>query len=341
MSDTHDQPAPATPAELGHATGSAAPPPAGHDESPLQQNPLDDYDRMPIFRTGIAGVLMGLANLVPGVSGGTMVLVMGLYDEFVSSVADATRLRFTRRSFIFVAIMVMCAGAAIGGGAGVMKSLIGNHRSAMYALFIGMTLGGAPLLVRMLKPVKTSSMIGIAAGITLMAAIAWFNPGEPPDKEAIKAAGFVVQVDYSRDLVAGVLGIAAMVLPGISGAYMLLVMGRYEMILGAISEGKHWLLSGGSDGDIVGVLQVVVPVGIGVIIGLVGLSNLLKWLLHKYPDSTLGVLLGILLGSVIGIWPFGESSTAVDYAIGVALSLGGLAGTFALSQVGAGADTTA
>ena len=121
-----------------------------------------------------------------------------------------------------------------------------------------------------------------------------------------------------------------MVLPGISGAYMLLVIGRYEAILGAIAAARRWAFTGGSEGDLAW-LGVVIPVAIGVIVGVVALSNLLKWLLRRHKKPTLGFLMGVLLGSVVGIWPFESETTGSAYLAGGVLAALGFAVTFGLS----------
>ncbi len=312
----------------------------------------------PLVRTGIAGVLMGLANLVPGVSGGTMVLVMGLYDEFVTSVADVTRLRLTRRNVLFLGLLVGVVGITIASFSGVMKTLVTEHRSAMYALFIGMTLGGAPMLMRMIGRANDRAMIGFAAGLALMVVIAMTHQEKPARvKDAATAPGAVAaptaeaagavapgsyERSYARDVLAGALGMSAMVLPGVSGAYMLLILGRYVAILGAISDLKSYVTSGGSAGTLEA-LHVIIPVGIGAVLSLVLLSNFLKWALHHHEKLMLGLLLGILVGAVIGIWPFqqfgvAEGSppivyTAADYTLGAVICLAGFVGTVALSRV--------
>ena len=99
-----------------------------------------------------------------------------------------------------------------------------------------------------------------------------------------------------------------MVLPGVSGGYLLVLLGQYEPILGAIDQVKQALLaSGGPDvALLLGALTVVVPVGIGVLVGIVGVSNLIRWLLRHFSKPTLGALLGLLLGAVVGLWPFQE-----------------------------------
>ncbi len=284
----------------------------------------------------MAGFLMGLANLVPGVSGGTMILVSGLYDEFITAIANVTRFRLTRRNVTFLGLVGVGAIVAIVALAGTLSQAVTLHRSAMYALFIGLTLGGAPLLTRMIGRVSAPAVVGAIMGLGLMIVIA-MTSAERPDsvavKEALARGEFVVEANYARDLLAGALGMSAMVLPGISGAYMLLILHRYETILASISLAKRYALSGG-EGDVGIFLGVLVPTGIGAIVSLVLLSNILKWLLHHHEKATLGFLLGILFGSVVGIWPFDSSATTGDYALGLMLAGTGFVGTSLLARIG-------
>ncbi len=290
----------------------------------------------PLLRAGFAGLLMGLANLVPGVSGGTMVVIMGLYDEFISSVADVARLRFSRRGIIFLATLGGVAIVTIAVLAGTLSRAVTAYPSMMFSLFIGLTLGGAPVLIRMLSGNRRMAVFGGVVGVLMMAGIA-MTASEPVDKEAIKeavAAGtLVIQPAYGRDLAAGALGMSAMVLPGISGAYMLLILGRYETILAAIAAAKSYAISGGTDGDPITFLGVIVPTAIGSVLSLVLLSNFLKWMLVRHRTWMIGLLLGMLVGSVFCIWPFDPASTGSDYVFGGLLALAGFVGTASLSRI--------
>jgi len=107
-------------------------------------------------------------------------------------------------------------------------------------------------------------------------------------------------------LLSGLAAASAMILPGISGGYLLLLLGQYEPILGAVDELKLGLIgpAGFDLARIMASMNVVIPVGIGVVIGIVGVSNGLRWLLVRYEKATLGVLLGLLLGAVVGLYPF-------------------------------------
>ncbi len=293
------------------------------------------------MRLAVTGGLMGLAFLVPGVSGGTMVLVMGFYDDFVNSIADASRLRFSRRNAIFLAILLGVAGLSFMSCAGLMHGLVAHQRAAMYSLFVGLTLGGAPLMYRMTKPLNAKSMALVLVGFLMMIGIAATKSETPTrtDRLAETESGEIrIESAYGLDLLAGVLSVSAMVLPGISGAYMLLVIGRYEAILAAIAAARRWAFSGGSEGDLAW-LEVVIPVAIGVIVGVVTLSNLLKWLLRRHEKPTLGFLMGVLLGSVVGIWPFEGETTGSAYLSGGLLAAIGFAVTFGLSRRSASGTT--
>ncbi len=253
-----------------------------------------------VVRGGVGGVLMGLANLVPGISGGTMLLAAGIYPDFIDSVADVTTLRFHRKALVVLGTVVGTAGMAILLLAGVVRGLVIDHRWVMYSLFVGLTLGGAPLVWRLVRPATPAVFGGAGAGFFLMLLMAGAL-GAPPGGSG---SNFVILI------VAGVAGASAMILPGISGGYLLLLLGQYETILGAVDRVKIGLLGDSATGvsaDLsvaMGALDVVVPVGIGVVLGVVGVSNLLRWLLKKHEKPTLGVLLGLLLGAVVGLWPF-------------------------------------
>jgi putative membrane protein len=107
----------------------------------------------------------------------------------------------------------------------------------------------------------------------------------------------------------GLAASAAMILPGVSGGYLLLLLGQYESILGTIDQLKRGLLGDGAGAGsdfalVLGTLSVIIPLGIGIATGVAGVSNLLQWLLKRFEKATLGALLGLLFGAVVGLWPF-------------------------------------
>lgn len=310
----------------------------------------------------IGGVLMGLANLVPGISGGTMLLATGVYPSFISAIADVSTLRLRPRPLLVLATIGGAAVLAIGLLAGPTRTLVIEQRPLMYSFFIGLTLGGLPLVWKLARPATPGVWAGAAAAFVLMVIMSLGG-----------SAGGSAGASLPLLVLSGLAGASAMILPGISGGYLLLLLGQYEPILGAIDDLKEGLIgAAGFDLDrVLTSFEVVIPVGIGVVLGVVGVSNGLRWLLERHEKPTLGALLGLLLGAVVGLYPFqaevppkpgfaihGQpvpvealaevpredwplerfSPTAKDLATSAGALAGGLFLTLVIARVGAGRD---
>lgn len=268
---------------------------SGRLEARMTETPLAVF----LPRGLLGGVLMGLANLVPGISGGTMLLAAGVYPSFIHSIAELTRLRLQPRPFLVLATIGGAAAAAIGLLAGPTRDLVVEHRSLTYSFFIGLTLGGLPLVWRLARPFTRSVWVAACFAFVLMIVMAFGTNG----------AGGGGSRSIPLLVLSGVAGASAMILPGISGGYLLLLLGQYEAILGAIEHLKEGLVgAAGLDAiRIADALSVLVPVGIGAVVGVVVVSNVLRWLLARYEKPTLGLLIGLLLGAVVGLYPFQHS----------------------------------
>ena len=239
---------------------------------------------------------MGLANLVPGISGGTMLLATGIYPRFIEAVGEITTFRFRKVSLVTLAAVVAAAGLAVAGLAGPVKDLVVHQRWVMYSIFIGLTLGGVPVLWRLVGRPTPAVWIGGAAGFAGMGVLAL--------AQAAGAGGGLGQGGLGLMFLAGVAGASAMILPGVSGGYLLLLLGAYVPLLAGIENFVGALGAREVAAAVEIGLRVLVPVGLGVVVGIAGISNLLRWLLHRHEKATYGVLLGLLLGAVLGLWPF-------------------------------------
>jgi len=239
------------------------------------------------LRVVSGGVLMGLANVVPGVSGGTMILAMGLYDTFIDRVARLSTLRWSVKLFVFFAIFGVGLVVALVGGAKVAVTLVAEQRWIMYSLFIGLTLGGVPELLSQCRPAKATVWLGGLVGFALMATLAFVLKSAPVPQNLVSF--FLI----------GALAASSMILPGISGSTILLIFGFYEVVIGSLS-------SDALRENLTGSLLVIAPVGLGAAIGLALLSNVLKVCLEKYRLGSHGLLMGLLLGSLLVIIPFQE-----------------------------------
>ena len=276
---------------------------------------------------------MGLANLVPGISGGTMLLAVGIYPRFIEAVADTTRLRLRLQPLLLLSVVAAAGGLAILLLAGALRDLVVHQRWIMYSAFIGLTLGGAPLVWRLARPADRSFRGGTASGFAAMAALAIAQSG--PASEGLAGSGpFLLAV-------AGAAGAAAMILPGLSGAYLLLVLGQYEVILGAVDllfQG----LRGLDAADLLEAGAVLLPVLIGIALGATVISNAVRFALRRFRQATLGVLLGLLLGAVVGLWPFEASPPgAVQLGSAGVLAGAGFFLTWAVGRFGPGSTEPA
>ncbi|MEM7756141.1 MAG: DUF368 domain-containing protein [Planctomycetota bacterium] len=250
---------------------------------------------MVLARCGVGGGLMGLANLVPGISGGTMLVAAGVYERFIDAIGDVTRLRLKPASLAVLGVVVVAAVIAIGGLAGAVSVGLAEARWAMYSLFIGLTLGGVPIMLRLVRPMTGAAWAGAFGGVVIMLALVLL--------QTLEVGNTGGGTNPAMLFVGGVAGASAMILPGVSGAYLLLLLGQYEPIITAIKD----TVSAMKDADVAGVIAqfgVVIPVGLGVVAGIVVVSNALKFVLHRYEKATLGVLLGLLVAAPAGLYPF-------------------------------------
>ncbi len=242
---------------------------------------------------------MGLANLVPGISGGTMLLAVGIYPRFIDAIARVTRLRLALTPVTLLGVVVLSAMLSILLLAGAVKDLVVEHRWIMYSLFIGLTLGGLPVVWSMTRSFERPVIVGTLCGFIGMTALA-FAQAHGTSTAASEGGFFLF-------FVAGLLGASAMILPGVSGGYLLLVIGAYVPILSGIDAFRAGLSAGDSAAVMQVVVVVVLPVGLGVVVGVAAVSNLLRSALKRFEKLTLGVLIGLLLGAVVGLWPFQAS----------------------------------
>ncbi|MFT5526323.1 MAG: putative membrane protein [Pirellulaceae bacterium] len=254
------------------------------------------------------GVLMGGADVIPGVSGGTVALIVGIYERLVTAISriDSTSVQHLRkREFtqLFERVDLpllapLAIGIAIGVIAlgGVMNSLLVSPATRSYTLaaFFGMILASAILVARIIRS-KSSAETSLncfigAAGVTVALAISYSSPHHSGE------------LSYGYLFVCGLLAICAMILPGISGAYILLLLGTYEHLTEILKRLPR--------GDVdLGDLITVAVFGCGCVVGLLSFSRLLQRLLRDHKSATMSCLVGFMIGALREIWPFQRDLT--------------------------------
>jgi putative membrane protein len=234
---------------------------------------------------------MGAADVVPGVSGGTVALVLGIYERLVSNIHEgssvlgrllkgnpqAARDHLKRVEWLFLIPLLTGIGAAVLSLAHVIEVALADHPVPMGALFMGLVAASAVVAWRLLDHVTVARVV-----VMVVAAVATFfvlglTAGERQDASMVLV------------FAAGALAICAMILPGVSGSFLLLAIGMYEFVLGAVSDRE---------------LAVVAVFASGCVVGLAVFSSALNWTLAHHRDTVLAVLTGLMIGSLRVLWPW-------------------------------------
>ena len=243
------------------------------------------------------GMGMGAADVVPGVSGGTIAFITGIYEELINSIksinGNAVKLlfQFKFKEFWqavngnFLLALIFGIFLSFLSLAKLIKYFLSEQPILIWSFFFGLIVASAIVIARKITEWKLRTIIAMLIGIGIAYMVTVVTPAETP-------------TSYWFLFLSGALAICAMILPGISGAFILLLLGKYEYILNAISSFK---------------LDVVAVVGAGAVIGLLSFSNLLSWLLKKYHNMTIGLLSGFMIGSLNKVWPWKNTiSTFID-----------------------------
>ena len=222
-----------------------------------------------------------------------MLLATGVYRSLIEAVGQLCRLNITRRSLFPVVWIAIPAAVTIVSLAGTVSDLVQNHRPLAYATFIGLTLGGVPLLLRQLPKWTLGAKGGVVFGVMAMGGLAILE----------SVGGFATTSGWLMAALAGILGGASMILPGLSGGFVLLLLGQYVVILSAIDAFKDGIKLGSLDA-LMPPFQTLFPFGVGFALGIALTAFAMRTLLRHHESATTGVLLGLLLGAVLGLWPF-------------------------------------
>ncbi|MCA9032732.1 MAG: DUF368 domain-containing protein [Planctomycetaceae bacterium] len=248
------------------------------------------------------GLLMGGADVVPGVSGGTIALIVGIYDRLVTAVSrcDGTLFGLVTsgrwcaaaayvdlRFLVTLGLGIGCGVLALGS---VMHFLLEHHLQLTYAAFFGLIGASCWLVGKMIPKWNTAEIAMLVIG----AAVAVWVVNQPTLKHPPDGMWYT--------FFCGVIAICAMILPGISGSFILLILGKYHDITGIIKNAAHFEVNARDIGSLV-------VFAFGCLVGLLSFSKFLKWLLARHQSVTLATLTGFMLGSLCRIWPFQVDKT--------------------------------
>ena len=288
---------------------------------------------MPYFKDLVTGVLIGLANIIPGVSGGTFALILGVFERIMTAINNISVVmvrecfhcfsgenkvqslfNFCKKYDLFFLIRIgLGAVLALLSLSSLFTFLLANHYQSTFAFFFGLILFSILVPIREIVKFKAIYLLPILIGI--LSVVMLTRSSDPVQKVRNKSMIYQQQVEQSSldasnleatpydfklylfVFLAGVVSISAMILPGLSGSLVLLVLGRYSLILSCVySLAKldftiHQFL-------------ILTSFGLGLILGLLVFTRLLKIILDRYHNVTLAFLGGLVAGSLYPLWPF-------------------------------------
>lgn len=257
-----------------------------------------EYSDQPLFLTMdfirkyvltyLKGMGMGAADIVPGVSGGSIALITGIYEELLESINSFNGenfkllLKFEFKAFFhavngaFLLSLFLGILTSIFSLSKLITYLMAEHPIPLWSFFCGLILVSAFLILKDIKQWGVGVIFALVIGTVSAYFITELPPTSSPD-----AIWFT--------FVAGAIAICAMILPGISGSFILLILGKYEPVLHAVSERDFVTLA---------------VFALGCIVGLLSFSRVISWLLKRYYSITIGLLSGFMLGSINKLWPW-------------------------------------
>lgn len=248
-----------------------------------------------MIKSILKGMLIGIANIIPGVSGGTMMVSMGIYDKLIHCITHLFSEFKESVKFLFPIAIGM--GIAIIASAFGLEWLFERFPIQANLLFIGLILGSLPILWKNVKGnrMKIGHLIAALAFFAVVVGLAAFGGAEG----AAADMSFGV-VNVLKLFVVGVIASATMVIPGVSGSMVLMLLGFYQPILGAITDFIEALTSFDMDGILVGI-GILAPFGIGVVAGIFAVAKLVEIIFEKFPLYAYWAIIGLVVASPVAI----------------------------------------
>ena len=239
------------------------------------------------------GFAMGAANVIPGVSGGTIALLTGIFNELIGALNALLTPKAWKQLFkgnfrefweyihgTFLLWLGAGVVASVFSLAKLMEYVLSHHPVQTWAFFFGLILISAVFMLADLKGKKAVDVLWLAIGAAMGAAICLLSPSTTPD-----APWFIA--------ICGAIAICTMILPGISGSFILVLLGKYDYIMGAVSNLD---------------IPVLAVFAVGCVVGIVAFSKILHWLIAHFEKQTLLVLIGFTVGSLVKVWPWADKA---------------------------------
>lgn len=275
----------------------------------------------------LKGMVIGIANIIPGVSGGTMAVSMGIYDKLIHCLTHL--FKELKESIKFLLPVLIGAAVALVGLSFIITPAFEYFPLQTNCLFVGLIVGGLPAVWTKVKGkgLKASYVIPFLIFFVLVVGMAAIGETEGAAADLSLSAGSVIKL-----FLVGILASATMVIPGVSGSMILLLIGYYNPIVATIKSFVEALVAF----DMAGILQgcgVLIPMGIGIVVGIFAIAKMIEFIFEKFPMQAYWAIIGLIVASPIAIFLLGEMgainvisvlTSAVTLVIGfiIAMKLG-------------------
>lgn len=243
----------------------------------------------------LKGMVMGMANIIPGVSGGTMAVSMGIYDKLIHCITHL--FKEFKKSVLFLLPVALGMGIALVGLSFIIEPAFEYFPLQTNCLFIGLIVGGLPAVFGKVKGSKIKPGHIVALVVLFVVVVGLAAIGEGDGRQADLSFSLI---SVLKLFVVGIIASATMVIPGVSGSMMLMLMGYYEPIIKTINSFIKSLVAF----DMQGILQgcgVLVPMGIGIVIGIFAIAKLVEIIFEKFPLYAYWAIIGLIVASPIAI----------------------------------------
>lgn len=278
---------------------------------------MNNFKWMNIFK----GFGMGTSDLIPGVSGGPIALLLGIYDGFISSISGLFSKRFWP-SFKFLLSIIIGMGLAIAILSNLFNYLLSYHEIPTMFFFTGLIIGIIPYLLKISnfkRTFETKHYLMIVLGIFILVIITLLNNGDKHSGETLTLS-FGLIIKY---FIAGIFASSAMLLPGISGSFMLLVFGVYGTVMFSISELMKLNFAA---------LPILIIVGLGILTGFMLSSRIIQYFLHHHTTMTFALIIGLVIGSIYAVFP-GYPENGLAWITSLLTMIIGFVVSFTLGQI--------
>lgn len=239
----------------------------------------------------LKGAAMGAANIIPGVSGGTIAFITGIYERLINAIKacgpHAVKLLFTgnfkefakHTDLFFLLSIGLGAGIAITVIARFLEPAFNNHPIPTWAFFFGLILASIWGVGKMVRQWGPGTITALLIGLVIAVGLLFLPQGSSNDQPLFL-------------ILCGAAAISSMIIPGVSGSYVLLLLGNYALVLGAIGDRD---------------LGILIPFAAGCVLGLLTLSHLLAWIFKHHHDTAVSLITGFIIGSLVLIWPWKDT----------------------------------